>query len=480
MATVDTRERDPIPPHAGPPPKAPEAGGTRSMESLEYTFGKPRSAWTAGDLVRFAQERNIRLLALMHVGGDGRLKVLDFAPRDSAHLAEILAGGDRADGSNIISGIKAGSSDLLLKPRPRAAFLDPFSPVPTLVVLCRHADREGNPLSHSPDTIVRKAADRVQQELGVELWSLGEVEFFLGREARKDDAPRKGDSGYHAASPVVFGEELRREALMILSAIGVPTRYAHSEVGVIDGRESDGMIWEQHEIELGLAPLPVAADAVVLTRWVLENLAQRRGYRCSFDPVVRAGHAGNGLHFHLSPRVSGEPMAVFQPDDSLTDAARWLIGGLVRTAGALMAFGNREHSSFVRLKQGKEAPTSVTWGRFDRRALIRLPVVPTTDGAHAASPPTIEFRLPDGSAHPHLVLAGVAQAMVGGRGIPGLDELLRKTTAGARIATGDSLPRVPDSFAGIAAALEEQRGVLEGGGVFPATFIDHALPGLRK
>jgi len=54
-------------------------------------------------------------------------------------------------------------------------------------------------------------------------------------------------------------------------------------------------------------------------------------------------------------------MPVFKPDGALTDAAGWLIGGLVRTAGALMAFGNREPGSFVRLKQGKEAPTAVTW-----------------------------------------------------------------------------------------------------------------------
>jgi len=134
----------------------------------------------------------IRLLSLAHVGGDSRLKVLDFVPRDKAHMEDILAGGERADGSNLVSGMRAGSSDIVLKPRPRAAFLDPFSPVPTLVVLCRHADREGNPLPQSPDTIVRKAADRVQQELGIELWALGEVEFFLGGRRGRTTRPGGG------------------------------------------------------------------------------------------------------------------------------------------------------------------------------------------------------------------------------------------------------------------------------------------------
>ena len=87
----------------------------------------------------------------------------------------------------------------------------------------------------------------------------------------------------------------------MLAEIGVPVKYGHSEVGYVPAAEADGVIWEQHEIELGLAPLPAAADAVVLTQWVLRNLAHRAGMRCSFDPILRRGHAGTGLHFHFSP-----------------------------------------------------------------------------------------------------------------------------------------------------------------------------------
>jgi len=101
---------------------------------------------------------------------------------------------------------------------------------------------------------------------------------------------------------------------VLLAGLGVPTRYAHSEVGVIDGRESDGLIWEQHEIELGLAPLPVAADAVVLTRWVIENLAQRHGYLCSFDPVVKADTPATGCTFTCRPGCPGSRC----PSSSLT------------------------------------------------------------------------------------------------------------------------------------------------------------------
>ena len=59
----------------------------------------------------------------------------------------------------------------------------------------------------------------------------------------------------------------------------------------------------------------------------------------------------------------------------------------------------------------KMAPHAIVWGEYDRSALVRLPMNATTEDGRVVSPPTIEFRLPDGSAHPHLVLAGAAQAM---------------------------------------------------------------------
>ncbi len=462
---------------------------------LERALGKPRATWTADDLVRFVQERGIRLVTLMHVGGDGWIKTLDFVPESPTHLADILSGGERADGSSLMSGLTRGASDIVLRPRLETAFIDPFSPFPTLALLSSHFNREGEPLAQSPDTIVHRAYERVLGELGVDLWALGEVEFFLGKRASDEDVYGVADSGYHASSPFVFGEALRREALVLLADMGVPIKYGHSEVGAIDTRPVDGMIWEQHEIELLLTPLPRAADSVMLTRWVLQNLARRQGFQCTFAPVVREGHAGNGLHFHFSPRVDGEHMGGMDETGSLAPSAQWLIGGLVQFGGALMAFGNREHTSFLRLTQGKEAPTSVTWGRYDRQALVRLPIVALGPDGQPVTPPTIEFRLADGSAHPHLLLAAIAQAMAQGRRTEGLAEILRETASGRGTAagqgavTGESAASTADEShaprdearsvahrpAQVAAALRSHRDVFEAGGVFPPALLDTVL-----
>ncbi|MFB3854670.1 MAG: glutamine synthetase beta-grasp domain-containing protein [Vicinamibacterales bacterium] len=445
---------------------------------LARLLGKLPSEWTLDDLVNLCGQIGVRMVSLMHVGGDGTLKTLDFVPSDEKHLREILTAGERADGSSVFPGmgVPVGASDIVLRPRLSTAFLDPFSPHPTLAVLAAHHGRDGRPLPQSPTTIVQRAWERLRAEMGVDLHALGEVEYFVGRRPEEHDLHASADRGYHATSPFVFGETTRRQALVLLAEIGVPIKYGHSECGHINADEVDARVWEQHEIELALQPLPLAADSVLLTQWVLRNLARQQGLRCSFEPVLRKGHAGSGMHFHLSPVVGGVHQRVTAAAGDIAPEARWLIGGLVTTAGALMAFGNRAPSSFLRLSQAKEAPESITWGRFNRKALVRLPIVATDEKGRPVGPETVEFRLPDGSAHPHLVLAGVAQAMLRGRDAEDLEEVLEATAA-----TEGELPRrfsVPRSFVEVSAELAKARADLENGDVFPPAYLEKMVESL--
>jgi glutamine synthetase len=451
--------------------------------TLVRLIGKPALDWTLDDLMDLVPAFGIRLVSLMHIGGDGWPKTLDFVPRDLKHLHEIFVAGERADGSSLFGdlGIAVGSSDIVLRPRISTGFLDPFADEPTLVLLAAHYGRDGAVLPQSPTTLVQAAYQRLKKETGVDLHALGEVEFFLGKRPEETDVYGAGDRGYHASSPFVFGERMRREALRMLAEIGVPVKYGHSEVGHIQPDEVDARVWEQHEIELALQPLPAAADSVILTQWVLRNLARRHGMRCTFEPILRKGHAGSGMHFHLSPVVDGIHGRHTTAEGTLTDEAKWLIAGLVRLAGASMAFGNRSLNSFLRLSQAKEAPNNVTWGQFNRKALVRLPIVATDERGRAVVPETIEFRLPDGSAHPHLVLAVVAQAMLAGRDAGDLDGIIERTRAkpgetGACPPNGFSVPK---SFQEVAAALGAERVALEAGGVFPAAMIDRMIETLK-
>jgi glutamine synthetase len=447
---------------------------------LSRLIGKPSDLWTVDDLVEVVGRLGIRLLSLMHVGGDGWLKTLDFVPRDLSHLREVLAFGERADGSSLFGamGVPVTASDVVLRPRLSTAFVDPFASFPTLVVCCGHYGRDGEPLPESPDTIVHKAYGRLKAETGVELQALGEIEYFLGKRPDESDIYGATERGYHASSPFVFGEPLRRRAMVLLAEVGIPVKYGHSEVGYIQPDEVDARIWEQHEIELALQPLPQAADSVLIAQWLLRNLSNKAGWRCSFDPILRKGHAGSGLHFHLSPVIGGVHQKHSTPDGRVDGVARWLIAGLAQHAGALMAFGNRATNSFVRLLQAKEAPSAVTWGYFNRRALIRLPIVAADAEGRSVSPETVEFRLPDGSAHPHLLLAGIAQAMLAGRAVSDIGELLERTAALTQ--KGSAARPVPRSFPEVADALREVRSTFESGGIFPAHVIDRTIDALGQ
>ncbi|MEZ4652552.1 MAG: hypothetical protein R3E12_02840 [Candidatus Eisenbacteria bacterium] len=449
---------------------------------VQQVLQKDRAAWTAEDLTRLVHQEKIRVVSLKHVGGDGWLKTLDFVPRSMQHLRDILEGGERADGSSLFSGsgVRAEASDIVLRPRLASAFRDPFSETPSLAILCDHFDRDGSPLPISPTTIVERAWERLVREAGVELWAHAELEYFLGKHAEEVDAYGSNDRGYHASRPFVFGEDLRRSAMVTLADMGVAIKYAHSEVGYIEPDEDDDHIWEQHEIELALAPLPIAADAVVLTQWVLRNLSRTHGMRCSFDPVLRPGHAGSGMHFHFSPMKAGGHRGGESEVPKMSQESKALIGGLVEGGGALMAFANRDPGSFVRLIQGKEAPTAITWGRFNRSALVRLPILAQTAEGRTVAPPTIEFRLPDGSAHPHLLLAGVAQSMLAAREMPDLDALLEATKATAAAGAQRLTKPVPNGPEQIARELVRVKARLTAADVFPTETIDDLIRHLER
>lgn len=458
---------------------AADGGFVRSQSPLERILSRPSATWTEHDLAKAFLELELRQVSLMHVGGDGTIKTLDFVPRDHNHFLQVLRYGERADGSSLFpgSGITAGASDIVLKPRISSSFIDPFSQEGTLAVLCSHATRTGEPLPQSADTIVRKAHELLINQAGFELHALGEVEYFVGHKLIEATDERLEDRGYHAAAPFVFGQDLRRRALSILAEIGVPVKYGHSEVGFAAAHGENELTWEQHEIELALQPLPQAADSVVLTQWVLRNLAREYDMRLSFEPVVRRGHAGSGMHFHLAPVKDEQYQAVLESGSNVSSDATLLIAGLLEHGCSLMAFGNRKSSSFVRLFQGKESPASVTWGQFNRKALVRLPVTSVDSAGITVAPETVEFRLPDGSAFPHLLLAGIAQSARAALKTKNKSDLLKQMhTDAAQLAQGQSIPKGSDAVADL---LEVDRAVYQADGIFPATLIDAEIGRLR-
>uniref|UniRef100_A0A7S3NPW6 Lengsin n=1 Tax=Aureoumbra lagunensis TaxID=44058 RepID=A0A7S3NPW6_9STRA len=458
---------------------------------LENKLKKLKKCFTVDDLVKLCIDDDIKLISLLHVGEDAEIKTLDFVPRDTKHLRAVLSGGERCDGSSIFhsSGISADKSDIVLRPEPSTAFMDPFAEKdePALCVFCQHYGADGLELPQSPVTIIHRAFNTLFAQTGIQLFAHAEIEYFLGRDPQRDDINTNEDRSYHASYPQVFGQKLRRDACRILAKIGVSVKYAHSECAFIPSTPEDPLVWEQHEVELALEPLPQAALSAILTQWVLKCLAARAGMRYDGKPINKPGHPGSGLHVHMSPYhpndFGGQHLMIRNEDDKLHPAAIRLIAGLTQLGGALMAFGNREASSFIRLHQAHEAPSIVNWGDRNRKALIRLPLVAKTINGDLVAPPTIEFRLGDGSAHPYLLMAGLAQAMLYGYSlsVQEAEQLVRDTDANSSTSTNGhaAAAPVPKDFNQVATELERFKHAFAASDVFPKPMLDSLVKHYR-
>jgi len=122
------------------------------LNPLVRHLNKAPNDFTKEDIIQFIRDKDIKMLNFRYVGGDGRLKALNFVISDTAYLTEVLSHGERIDGSSLFTFIEAGSSDLYVIPRFRSAFVDPFTELPTLCLLCSYYTKDGKPLEISPDS----------------------------------------------------------------------------------------------------------------------------------------------------------------------------------------------------------------------------------------------------------------------------------------------------------------------------------------
>jgi glutamine synthetase len=454
---------------------------------LVRLLGKPAADFTVSDLVRAMEELELRQVNLRYVGGDGRLKTLAFVVNSREHLVEILTRGERVDGSSVFEGTDTEASDVYVVPRHRTAFLNPFGERTSLDVLCSFYDPEGQPLDYAHEQILRRAAEVLTAETGLVLEAFGELEYYLVDE-RERTFPAEEERGYQESPPFSKGQHVREQVLGHLSSMGVQLKYGHGEVGNILEAERQLV---QHEIELWPVPVEQAADALVLAKWVVREVAHAHGMEATFAPSVSSDGAGSGLHVHT--RLVRDGASAIVDEDGINDTARRLIAGYLSAAKSLTAFGNTVPTSYLRFTDGDESPEGICWGETDRTGLVRVPlawgghvlpgmVAHANPGTSeripepAVDPQTVELRLGDGSADVHLLLAGMAVAARRGLADPDSLELAERLST----ADHDDFEQLPASCAESADELERERSSYEADGVFPASVIDAVLDRLRE
>lgn len=439
---------------------------------------------SAQDALQFIADHGIAMVDLKIVGVSGQWLHITLPARGvTAGLFEEGVGYDGSSGSGFT---RVEDGDVAARPDPRSAFVDPFAERPTLSFLCETVTADGKqPLASDPRTIAQRAVTYMQRRgIADDAWMAPEFEFHVfdrvdarcdpydtrvrirSREVHSEGTtpPILTKRGYLRTPPADHLNDLRGEIALVLEEMDIPVRYHHHEVGAPG----------QCEIEVDAQPLLRAADQAMLIKYVIKNVAHRRGMMATFMPKPVFGEAGNGMHVHQKLDKGGKPLFFDARERNyaqLSDLALNYVGGLLLHGRALTALTNPSTNSFKRLVEGYEAPVNLFFSLANRSAAIRVP-------RYAVSPTEkrIEYRPPDFTGNVYLTFAAMLMA--------GLDGIARGVDLAAHhfgpfdvdIAREDVSVRrqiapLPRTLHDALTALEEDHAFLTRDEVFPESFL---------
>ncbi len=453
---------------------------------------KEAKDFTKQDLITFAIDHHIKMVNFHYVAEDGRLKTLNFVINSQEHLSELLSAGERVDGSSLFSHIQAGESDLYVIPRYRTAFLNPFSEIASLDILCTFFTKDGVPLESGPDYILHKANKALKENTAMDFHAMGELEYYIISE-KEDLFPAYDQKGYQESAPFNKQEDFRVEAMNLIAQCGGNIKYGHSEVGNFILGDYN---YEQNEIEFLPSPVEEAADQLVIAKWILRQLAFQYGMSITFAPKITEGKAGSGLHIHTRLVKDGKNAMV--DNGKINDTAKKVIAGYLDLAPSLTAFGNTNPTSYFRLVPHQEAPTNICWGDRNRSTLVRVPLgwTGTSDMAKLINPleekqevdfsfkQTVEYRAADGSANIYLLLAGLTASALHGLEMNDALKIAEKTYVDINIFDDEkvekSLTTLPDSCVASSMALSKQKALFLNHAIFTEDLLDQIIQSLAE
>jgi len=440
---------------------------------------KPAAEFTKDDLIRFIEERQIEMINFRYAAEDGKLKAINFMVTNMEDLDLILSAGERVDGSSIFSTLPPNHSDLYLVPRYQTAFINPFSSIPSIDILCSFVGPDGQPFESSPDYILRKANKQFRKSTGMAIKMMAELEYYVISDINENDTT--GINGYQSSEPYAVHEHLRVEAMKLIARCGGKVRFGHAESGNFI---HNNKLHEQHEIEFAVSDPEDAADQLVIAKWILRMLGKRHQVNVTFIPKIKLNQPGSGLHTHFLVEHNDKNILIEQ--ESLTSTSFKMIGGILSLAPALCAFANSNPVSYLRLMSGQGTPVEISWGMENRSTLIRIPLgwnrmKPTGENSGTTdftSRQTIEYRGADGSANPYLLNAALIMSILTGlldpESVKKADQMkTEKNLFG--IHANSTFDHLPTSCAQAAEKLEELRAFFEADQVFPPAVIDHTI-----
>ena len=342
---------------------------------------------------------------------------------------ESMEDGKMFDGSSIAGWKGIEASDMILRPDPDTAFIDPFFDAVTVVVTCdiiEPSTLQG--YERDPRSIARRAEEYLKSTgIGDTAYFGPEPEFFVFDEV-------KWSVGMSGVSHEIVAEEaawstnkdyewgnMGHRPRVKGGYVPVPPVDSAQDMRTVMCDRIEDMIGEgcievhHHEVapcqlEIGVAfnTLVRKADEVQKLKYAVHNVAHQFGKTATFMPKPIVGDNGSGMHVHIS--ISKDGVNTFSGDEyaGLSETALYFVGGIIKHARALNAITNPSTNSYKRLVPQYEAPLKLAYSASNRSASIRIP--------HVSSPKAVrvEARFPDPAANPYLAFAALLMAGIDG------------------------------------------------------------------
>ena len=289
-----------------------------------------------------------------------------------------------------------GAADILMVPDESTFRELPWAP-DTGWFLCDLQFPDGRPVPFSTRMHLRKALERLESA-GYEFVAGLEVEFHLFRIVNPRLQP--ADAGQPGTPPEVelltTGYQLLTEhkydqldplvdlLRTNLEKLQLPLRTFEIEFG-------------PSQLELTLAPQTgiAGADAMVLLRSAVKQVARRHGFHATFMCRPKLPNVmSSGWHLHQSLRRNG--LNAFTSDrEDLSDTGKQYLAGLLAHARGAAAFASPTINGYKRYRPYSLAPDRVTWGKENRGALLRVV------GGPRDADTRIENRIGEPAANPY-------------------------------------------------------------------------------
>jgi glutamine synthetase len=366
---------------------------------------RPRTA-TAEDVVRRAQQAELRLVRFLWCGNDGTIRCkassmpgLGGRIESGIGLTVAMQAMNALDQLQPVPGM-GPVGEVRLVPDPATFRVIPYAPRSGAMVVDQ-VTLEGEPAAVCQRSFLKRMEWRLE-ERGARLRAAFENEFSLAAEVDGRYVPVDAGLCFSTIS-MTASQHYVDDLAAALDAQGIVLEQYYAELG-----------HGQQEISTAHAPALRAADEQILVRETIRGVAARHGLVASLAPKPWPENAGNGCHIHFSLWDGAGGRNRFHDaarPDRLSDEALAFIAGMLAHLPGLCGLTAPSFNSYHRIVPQYWAGAFTCWGHDNREAPVRVASV--FRGMEEAST-NVELKAADATANPYLALGGVIAAGLDG------------------------------------------------------------------